>query len=140
MTYSSSAYGLCTCVSCIVHLSCRFGLALRGVFAGNIFDLGAAASAELHAAGGVSFAATRDQLLPREWRRKGTRRRVREPRQLKRDTDRRVDDPKLAQSARRVPLVEALQPTCGVALPRRLPIPTRATPALRMFIRAMTYL
>ncbi|GLC49183.1 hypothetical protein PLESTB_000191400 [Pleodorina starrii] len=42
-------------------------LALRGVFAGNIFDLGAAASAELHAAGGGAFAATRAALLPRPW-------------------------------------------------------------------------
>ncbi|EFJ49670.1 hypothetical protein VOLCADRAFT_80583 [Volvox carteri f. nagariensis] len=42
-------------------------LALRGVFAGNIFDLGAAASAELHAAGGGTFAATRAQLLSRPW-------------------------------------------------------------------------
>ncbi|GIL51083.1 hypothetical protein Vafri_7187 [Volvox africanus] len=42
-------------------------LALRGVFAGNIFDLGAAASAELHAAGGGAFASTRAQLLPRPW-------------------------------------------------------------------------
>ncbi|GIL75196.1 hypothetical protein Vretifemale_5042 [Volvox reticuliferus] len=45
----------------------RLELALRGVFAGNIFDLGAAASAELHAAGGGAFASTRAQLLPRPW-------------------------------------------------------------------------
>ncbi|KXZ49303.1 hypothetical protein GPECTOR_22g897 [Gonium pectorale] len=42
-------------------------LALRGVFAGNIFDLGAEASAQLHAAGGSAFAATRARLLPRPW-------------------------------------------------------------------------
>ncbi|GIL75193.1 hypothetical protein Vretimale_7880 [Volvox reticuliferus] len=47
--------------------SAELELALRGVFAGNIFDLGAAASAELHAAGGGAFASTRAQLLPRPW-------------------------------------------------------------------------
>ncbi|MEW5301087.1 MAG: hypothetical protein WDW36_003968 [Sanguina aurantia] len=45
----------------------RLELALRGVFSGNIFDLGAAASAELYEAGGGSFADTRAQLLSRPW-------------------------------------------------------------------------
>ncbi|GFR47486.1 hypothetical protein Agub_g9215, partial [Astrephomene gubernaculifera] len=51
-------------------LRAQLELALRGVFAGNIFDLGAAASAQLHAEGGASaaaFAATRARLLPRPW-------------------------------------------------------------------------
>ena len=34
---------------------------------GNIFDLGAAESAARYEEGGVSFAATRDKLLPRPW-------------------------------------------------------------------------
>ncbi|KAG2443788.1 hypothetical protein HXX76_002131 [Chlamydomonas incerta] len=59
--------GVCAELDGAGGLAEQFGLALRGVFAGNIFDLGAAASAELHAAGGVSFAATRDKLLPRPW-------------------------------------------------------------------------
>ena len=42
--------------------------ALRGVFAGNIFDLGAAASAQRYAAGqGAGFHCSLDQLLPRPW-------------------------------------------------------------------------
>ena len=40
---------------------------VRGAFAGNIFDLGAATSAALYADGGVSFHATRDALKPRPW-------------------------------------------------------------------------
>ncbi|KAG2436611.1 hypothetical protein HYH02_011546 [Chlamydomonas schloesseri] len=59
--------GVCAELDSHGGLAEQFGLALRGVFAGNIFDLGAAASAELHAAGGISFAATRDKLLPRPW-------------------------------------------------------------------------
>lgn len=50
---------------------CSWELALRGVFAGNLFDLGAAASAALYAEGGSSsagaFATTRGSLLPRPW-------------------------------------------------------------------------
>jgi damage-control phosphatase, subfamily II, stand-alone protein len=45
-------------------------LALRGVFAGNLFDLGAAASAahfETGGGGAAMFTATRDSLLPRPW-------------------------------------------------------------------------
>jgi hypothetical protein len=42
-------------------------LALRGVFAGNIFDLGAEASAALHAEGRGAFAETRQRLHPRPW-------------------------------------------------------------------------
>lgn len=42
--------------------------ALRGVFAGNIFDLGAAASAERYKSGeGAGFHCALDQLLPRPW-------------------------------------------------------------------------
>eukprot|EP00878_Enallax_costatus_P017231 GHUV01018092.1.p1 GENE.GHUV01018092.1~~GHUV01018092.1.p1 ORF type:complete len:208 (+),score=31.45 GHUV01018092.1:606-1229(+) len=42
--------------------------ALRGVFAGNIFDLGAAASAQRYAAGqGAGFHCTLEQLLSRPW-------------------------------------------------------------------------
>ena len=40
---------------------------MRGAFAGNIFDLGAATSAALYADGGGSFHATRDVLKPRPW-------------------------------------------------------------------------
>jgi len=43
-------------------------VALRGVFAGNIFDLGAAASAERYESGqGAGFHCALDQLLPRPW-------------------------------------------------------------------------
>jgi type II pantothenate kinase len=50
----------------------RLELAVRGVLAGNVFDLGAAASAELFASGrgggADAFCATRDErLLPRPW-------------------------------------------------------------------------
>jgi uncharacterized protein with ATP-grasp and redox domains len=45
----------------------RLEQALRGVFAGNIFDLGAAASAQQYAEGGMSFSATRAKLLQRPW-------------------------------------------------------------------------
>ncbi len=48
----------------------RLELAIRGVLAGNIFDLGAAASAERFASGASSsssFTATRNSLLPRPW-------------------------------------------------------------------------
>jgi type II pantothenate kinase len=45
----------------------RLEAALRGVFAGNIFDLGAAASAQQYKESGVSFAATKARLLPRPW-------------------------------------------------------------------------
>lgn len=42
--------------------------ALRGVFAGNIFDLGAAASAKRYAdGGGAGFDSALAQLLPRPW-------------------------------------------------------------------------
>jgi hypothetical protein len=43
---------------------------LRGVFAGNIFDLGTAASAALFESGGAgagAFAATRAKLVPRPY-------------------------------------------------------------------------
>lgn len=43
----------------------RMELALQGVFAGNIFDLGSAETAELFASGGAAFASTRTRLLPR---------------------------------------------------------------------------
>ncbi|GAX75016.1 hypothetical protein CEUSTIGMA_g2462.t1 [Chlamydomonas eustigma] len=47
----------------------RWNLCLRGVFAGNIFDLGAVASAELFNKNGAanSFSETRQKLLPRPW-------------------------------------------------------------------------
>lgn len=48
----------------------RWEVALRGVFAGNLFDMGAEASAaafESGKAGAASFLATRDSLLPRPW-------------------------------------------------------------------------
>lgn len=49
----------------------RWDLALRGVFAGNIFDLGAANSAQLYADNGASssFTATRASLVTRPWAR-----------------------------------------------------------------------
>eukprot|EP00775_Hariotina_reticulata_P011600 gene11600-11744_t len=43
-------------------------VALRGVFAGNIFDLGAAASAQRYESGkGAGFHCALEQLLPRPW-------------------------------------------------------------------------
>jgi type II pantothenate kinase len=46
----------------------RLEAALRGVFAGNIFDLGAAATAAAYQdAGGVDFRAVLQKLLPRPW-------------------------------------------------------------------------
>lgn len=45
----------------------RLELALRGAFAGNIFDLGAQASAQAFASGGTAFGATRASLVPRPW-------------------------------------------------------------------------
>ena len=48
----------------------RWEMALRGIFAGNLFDLGAAASAsafEAGQAGAAAFQSTRDSLLPRPW-------------------------------------------------------------------------
>ena len=40
---------------------------VRGAFAGNVFDLGAAASAKMHADGDAGFHATRAALKPRPW-------------------------------------------------------------------------
>lgn len=40
---------------------------MRGVFAGNIFDLGASRTMELYADGAVDFHATRHSLRPRPW-------------------------------------------------------------------------
>ena len=40
---------------------------VRGVFAGNIFDLGAASSADLYDTDGVDFASTVNGLKPRPW-------------------------------------------------------------------------
>ncbi|GFH12611.1 DUF89 domain-containing protein [Haematococcus lacustris] len=54
----------------ILDAKARWEQLLRGVFAGNIFDLGAAASAALYAEGSASapaFAATRAALLTRPW-------------------------------------------------------------------------
>mmetsp|Transcript_41512 Transcript_41512/g.79337 ORF Transcript_41512/g.79337 Transcript_41512/m.79337 type:complete len:402 (+) Transcript_41512:54-1259(+) len=47
----------------------RLLLLLKGVFAGNIFDLGAAKSAELYSKGGgaADFNSTRDKLAERPW-------------------------------------------------------------------------
>uniref|UniRef100_A0A7S1T206 Damage-control phosphatase ARMT1-like metal-binding domain-containing protein n=1 Tax=Tetraselmis chuii TaxID=63592 RepID=A0A7S1T206_9CHLO len=45
----------------------RLELAIRGVFAGNIFDLGAAASEELFRSSGPTFQATRGKLASRPW-------------------------------------------------------------------------
>lgn len=47
----------------------RWEALVRGVFAGNLFDLGAAASAQHYKSngGGASFASTRDSLVPRPW-------------------------------------------------------------------------
>jgi type II pantothenate kinase len=41
--------------------------ALKGVFAGNIFDLGAAATAEAFDQKGVIFSEVLEKLLPRPW-------------------------------------------------------------------------
>uniref|UniRef100_A0A7S0R303 Damage-control phosphatase ARMT1-like metal-binding domain-containing protein n=1 Tax=Pyramimonas obovata TaxID=1411642 RepID=A0A7S0R303_9CHLO len=40
---------------------------LQGIFAGNIFDLGAAASADLYDNSGTDFEGTKDRLQPRPW-------------------------------------------------------------------------
>ncbi|GLJ23706.1 hypothetical protein SUGI_0449170 [Cryptomeria japonica] len=40
---------------------------IRGIFAGNIFDLGAAQLAEVFAKDGISFLASCENLLPRPW-------------------------------------------------------------------------
>ncbi|EIE21322.1 hypothetical protein COCSUDRAFT_53962 [Coccomyxa subellipsoidea C-169] len=45
----------------------RLETVLRGVFAGNIFDLGAASSADLFSANGAAFDSTRANLLARPW-------------------------------------------------------------------------
>ncbi|CAL5228788.1 g11981 [Coccomyxa viridis] len=45
----------------------RLELLLRGVFAGNIFDLGAATSAALFKSKGAAFEATRSSLVGRPW-------------------------------------------------------------------------
>ena len=54
----------------VINSGGRWRLCLRGVFAGNIFDLGAASSAALYDknnGASSSFSATRDGLLPRPW-------------------------------------------------------------------------
>ncbi|BDA44552.1 4'-phosphopantetheine phosphatase [Coccomyxa sp. Obi] len=45
----------------------RLEMVLRGVFAGNIFDLGAASSADLFSTNGAAFESTRANILPRPW-------------------------------------------------------------------------
>ncbi|KAL4443034.1 hypothetical protein ABPG77_008525 [Micractinium sp. CCAP 211/92] len=45
----------------------RWDAVIRGVFAGNIFDLGCAATTDMYHSEGISFHATRDKLLPRPW-------------------------------------------------------------------------
>lgn len=46
----------------------RTGTLVRGIFAGNIFDLGSPATAALFAAGKTSFHDVRERLAPRPWR------------------------------------------------------------------------
>ncbi|PRW56218.1 hypothetical protein C2E21_5015 [Chlorella sorokiniana] len=45
----------------------RWDAVIRGVFAGNIFDLGCAATTSMYHEEGVSFHDTRDKLVPRPW-------------------------------------------------------------------------
>ncbi|KAI3436715.1 hypothetical protein D9Q98_006130 [Chlorella vulgaris] len=45
----------------------RWEAVLRGVFAGNIFDLGCAATTAAYHEGGIEFHATRDKLVERPW-------------------------------------------------------------------------
>ncbi|KAL4457774.1 hypothetical protein ABPG75_012639 [Micractinium tetrahymenae] len=45
----------------------RWDAVLRGVFAGNIFDLGCAATTDMYHQEGISFHASRDKLLARPW-------------------------------------------------------------------------
>lgn len=45
----------------------RLDALVRGVFAGNVFDLGSPATAELFANGDAEFAAVRARLAPRPW-------------------------------------------------------------------------
>ncbi|MDD4888758.1 MAG: ARMT1-like domain-containing protein [Phycisphaerae bacterium] len=45
----------------------RMGELVAGVFAGNIFDLGAMATVKQYHAGGLDFFATRSKLAPRPW-------------------------------------------------------------------------
>ncbi|KAK9798561.1 hypothetical protein WJX73_006487 [Symbiochloris irregularis] len=53
----------------ISDLQPRLDAALRGVFAGNVFDLGAPATTAAFASGEMTFAKTRKGLLPRPWTR-----------------------------------------------------------------------
>jgi type II pantothenate kinase len=46
----------------------RRTLLIRGIFAGNIFDLGATATVDLFNNGAVDFESTRQKLKPRPWR------------------------------------------------------------------------
>lgn len=56
------------CLLCLDPAACRLEVLVRGVFAGNLFDLGAAASAQHYKSNGTAdFATTRSQLLPRPW-------------------------------------------------------------------------
>ena len=51
-----------------IRLHARWDLVIRGICAANIFDLGAAHTADLyHSSGGISFHTAREQLLPRPW-------------------------------------------------------------------------
>eukprot|EP00877_Chromochloris_zofingiensis_P004282 jgi/Chrzof1/13855/Cz08g15050.t1 len=46
----------------------RLQAAIKGAFAGNVFDLGAAESAQRYQdGGGVAFADAKEKLLPRPW-------------------------------------------------------------------------
>lgn len=45
----------------------RWEAVVRGVFAGNIFDLGCAATTDMYHQDGISFHGTREKLLPRPW-------------------------------------------------------------------------
>ncbi|KAI7846494.1 hypothetical protein COHA_000029 [Chlorella ohadii] len=45
----------------------RWDAVIRGVFAGNIFDLGCAATTSMYHEEGVSFHDTRDKLVQRPW-------------------------------------------------------------------------
>lgn len=54
-------------IDAITNAKDRLLALIQGAFAGNIFDLGAAASAKLHEDGGGDFRSTRAALKPRPW-------------------------------------------------------------------------
>ncbi|PSC71487.1 pantothenate kinase-like [Micractinium conductrix] len=59
--------GVCAELDQHTEMRDRWDAVIRGVFAGNIFDLGCAYTTDMYHSEGVSFHATRAKLLPRPW-------------------------------------------------------------------------